>query len=98
MIDQIVLEDMLPENTKVLKNQPIDEDKAGLGQHYCIPCVRYFPTDAAMKEHEKGKEHKKRRKITLTEVPYTIEEAERAGGLYQKPKANPYVPPGLAAK
>lgn len=31
MFDQIVLEDMLPENTKVLKNQPTDEDKPGLG-------------------------------------------------------------------
>jgi hypothetical protein len=31
MIDQIVLEDMLPANTHVLKNQPVDEYKAGLG-------------------------------------------------------------------
>lgn len=31
MIDQIVLEDMLPENTVLLKNQPKDEYLPGLG-------------------------------------------------------------------
>jgi len=31
MIDQIVLEDMLPENTILLKNQPKDELLPGLG-------------------------------------------------------------------
>ena len=85
MLDQIVLEDMLPENTKVLKNQPMDEYKTGLGQFYCVPCTRYFVSEAAQKEHEAKKEHRKRLKICLTEVPYTIEEAERAGGLF-KPK------------
>ena len=80
-MDQIVLEDMLPENTKVLKNQPTDEDKPGLGQHYCITCVKYFINESALECHNKQKEHKKRLKICLTEVPYTIEEAERAGGL-----------------
>jgi bud site selection protein 20 len=76
-----VLEDMLPENTKVLKSQPIDEDKPGLGQNYCVTCCRHFVTDAALKEHNSGKEHRKRLKICLTEIPYSIEEAERAGGL-----------------
>jgi bud site selection protein 20 len=81
MLDQIVLEDMLPENTKVLKSQPTDEEKPGLGQFYCITCCRYFINDIALKEHVAKKEHKKRLKICLTEVPYSIEEAERAGGL-----------------
>lgn len=39
-----------------------------------------------MKTHLKTKEHKKRFKIVKTEEPYTIEEAERAGGL--RPAAN----------
>ena len=81
MMDQIVLEDMLPENTQLLLNQPIDEHRPGLGQHYCIACARYFITETAKKEHEAKKEHKKRLKICLTEKPYSIEEAERAGGL-----------------
>ena len=76
---------MLPANTIVLKNQPVDEYKAGLAQFYCVTCTRYFVTEAAQKEHDAGKEHRKRLKICLTEVPYTIEEAERAGGIF-KPK------------
>jgi bud site selection protein 20 len=81
MFDQIVLEDMLPANTKVLKNQPHDEDKPGLGQHYCITCARYFVTQDSLSVHEKNKEHRKRLRVCLTEIPYSIEEAERAGGL-----------------
>jgi hypothetical protein len=34
-----------------------------------------------MATHVASKEHRKRFKICLTEEPYTIEEAERAGGL-----------------
>lgn len=81
MIDQIVLEDMLPEATAKLLNQAADEDLPGLGQNYCISCSKHFITAEARKEHEASKEHKKRLKICLTEVPYTIEESERAGGV-----------------
>lgn len=81
MLDQIVLEDMLPENTKALKSQAVDEDQTGLAQHYCVTCTRYFINDQALQEHNKNKEHKKRLKICLKGDPYTIEEAERAGGL-----------------
>ena len=72
---------MLPENTLKLKNQAIDEDQTGLAQHYCVTCTRYFITAAALLEHNKTKEHKKRLKICLKGDPYTIEESERAGGL-----------------
>jgi bud site selection protein 20 len=41
-IDQIVLHDLLEENAAKLNNQPIDEDKPGLGQFYCISCARYL--------------------------------------------------------
>ena len=81
-MDQIVLTDMLPENTKKLENQPIDEDKAGLGQHYCVPCARYFISDPALNDHLKTKQHKKRFRECTTVTPYTHEEAERAGGLF----------------
>lgn len=46
-LDQIVFEDMLPENTDKLLHQPISEDLPGLGQHYCITCARYFITAKA---------------------------------------------------
>lgn len=81
MLDQIILEDMLPENTQVLKNQPVDEEVTGLGQFYCVTCCRYFISEKALLEHTHSKEHKKRLKICLKGDPYTIEESERAGGL-----------------
>ncbi len=80
-IDQIVLEDMLPENVEKLLHQDINEDLPGLGQHYCITCARHFINDHAIQIHYKTKEHKKRIKIVKTEKPYTHEEANRVGGL-----------------
>ena len=79
-VDQVVLVDMLPENTEKLENQPIDEHKPGLGQNYCVTCSRHFITENSKMVHLKGKEHKKRSKITK-EIPYSHEEAERAAGL-----------------
>eukprot|EP00356_Strombidium_inclinatum_P006497 CAMPEP_0170492084 /NCGR_PEP_ID=MMETSP0208-20121228/11640_1 /TAXON_ID=197538 /ORGANISM="Strombidium inclinatum, Strain S3" /LENGTH=140 /DNA_ID=CAMNT_0010767775 /DNA_START=8 /DNA_END=428 /DNA_ORIENTATION=- len=85
-VDQVVLEDMLPENEKKLLNQPLDEHKPGMGQHYCVHCAKYFISDIAIETHFKTKEHKKRFK-TCKEIPYTMEEAMRAGGLQPaKPK------------
>ena len=71
---------MLPENVIKLANQPLDEEKTGLGQNYCLPCAKYFQTKAAMATHLKLKEHKKRVKKTK-DIPYTQEEADRAAGL-----------------
>ena len=79
-VDQVVLEDMEPENAIKLENQELDEYKPGLGQHYCLTCARYFISTQAITEHFRTKEHKKRMK-TCKEIPYSIEEAERAGGL-----------------
>ena len=58
----------------------MDEYKPGLGQHYCLHCARYFISDSAIQTHFRTKEHKKRMK-TCKEIPYSHEEAERAGGL-----------------
>lgn len=44
-MDQIVYEDLLPEATKQLINQPVQEEVTGLAQHYCVTCARYFITD-----------------------------------------------------
>ena len=35
-VDQVVLEDMEPDNATKLLNQELDEYKPGLGQHYCL--------------------------------------------------------------
>ncbi|CAO3676561.1 unnamed protein product [Umbelopsis vinacea] len=63
-----------------MKNQPIDADKAGLGQHYCVHCARYFPSNDALQKHETTKLHKRRVKKTLDE-PYTQKEADAAAGI-----------------
>ncbi|KAF7732862.1 Bud site selection protein 20 [Apophysomyces ossiformis] len=78
-LDQIH-EDIKPENVDKLKNQPIDTDKPGLAQNYCVECARYFITADALKEHFRGKNHKKRVKL-LKEEPYTQAEADAAAGL-----------------
>ncbi|CAL9729477.1 bud site selection protein 20 [Monosporozyma unispora] len=64
--------------TKLL-NQPLDETKPGLGQHYCIHCAKYFETAIALKTHLKTKIHKRRVK-ELKDVPYTQEVANAAVG------------------
>ena len=79
-VDQVVLEDMQPENSKKLLNQELDEYKPGLGQYYCVTCARYFISHESLQGHFKTKEHKKRFKTTK-DIPYSHEEAERAGGL-----------------
>lgn len=63
-----------------LTQQPIDYDLPGAGQYYCVECARYFADTTSQEEHVKSKLHKKRLK-ELKDVPYTIEEAERAAGL-----------------
>ena len=71
-----------------LLNQPIDEDKPGAGQHYCVTCARYFIAQYALDAHYKTKEHKKRFKVCKDE-PYTLDEAQRAGGIFKPTKENP---------
>ncbi|KAI9592770.1 hypothetical protein BDF19DRAFT_388063 [Syncephalis fuscata] len=73
-------DDLLPENVEKLKNQPLDADLPGLGQHYCVECSRYFVSTSAMEVHVKSKAHKKRLR-ELKDEPYTLAEAEAAVGL-----------------
>ncbi|CUM62497.1 uncharacterized protein PRCAT00000047001 [Priceomyces carsonii] len=63
-----------------LKNQPLDENKPGLGQYYCIECARYFENQLALNRHTAGKVHKRRVK-DLRLKPYTNLEAEAASGI-----------------
>ncbi|ODN84052.1 hypothetical protein, variant [Cryptococcus amylolentus CBS 6039] len=78
-LDQIEM-DLRPTNRSKLEKQPIDEDKPGLGQHYCVECAKYYESDLALKNHTKSKVHRRRLK-ELKEPAYTIGESERAAGL-----------------
>ena len=73
----------------------MQEDKPGLGQHYCVTCARYFISDQAIQVHYKTKEHKKRFKIVTTEIPYSIEEAEKAGGVMPAKNAQKKIKPAV---
>ncbi|CAO3645171.1 unnamed protein product [Cunninghamella echinulata] len=85
-VQEIILEfnqihdDIKPENAEKLKNQAIDTDKPGLGQHYCVECARHFINNDALDIHLRGKLHKRRVK-KLQEEPYTQAEADAAAGL-----------------
>lgn len=63
-----------------LKNQPLDENLAGLGQYYCIQCAHYYENQLALDRHNKGKKHKRRVRELLVK-PYTNLEAEAASGV-----------------
>uniref|UniRef100_A0A1B0G8P2 Zinc finger protein 593 homolog n=1 Tax=Glossina morsitans morsitans TaxID=37546 RepID=A0A1B0G8P2_GLOMM len=70
-----------------LINQPVDLDKPGFAQFYCVHCAKYFINDTALQSHFRTKVHKRRLKALETE-PYSLEESERAAGhgSYIKPK------------
>merc|ERR1712127_340200 len=70
----------LNHNSKELLAQPVDVEKAGNAQYYCIHCARYFIDEHALSHHYRTKVHKRRLKALELE-PYTIEESERAAGL-----------------
>lgn len=63
-----------------LKNQPLDENKPGLGQYYCIECAKYFESQPTLDKHRVGKVHKRRLK-DLRQRPYTPLESQAASGL-----------------
>lgn len=56
-----------------------DEELPADGQFKCIPCSRYFISTEILQAHLKDKSHKKRLR-QLKERPYTLEEANAAGG------------------
>lgn len=70
----------LKESIQRLKNQPLDENKPGLGQYYCIECAKYFEAQPTLDRHTKSKIHKRRVK-DLKQRPYTNLESEAANGL-----------------
>mmetsp|Transcript_28675 Transcript_28675/g.48159 ORF Transcript_28675/g.48159 Transcript_28675/m.48159 type:complete len:140 (-) Transcript_28675:108-527(-) len=58
-----------------------DEDVAGFGQFFCIPCSKYFQTQHALGTHGKAKAHKKRLKELKAERPHNQADAEKAVGM-----------------
>ncbi|CAI2184123.1 18692_t:CDS:2 [Funneliformis geosporum] len=58
---------------EILKNQEWNEDLPGLGQFYCIPCARHFINSEASNEHQRGKNHKKRRLFIFTMDRYSTD-------------------------
>lgn len=79
-MDQVLYTDLKSSDSiSALETQPIDETKPGLGQHYCVPCAKYFETASAKSHHQRGKVHKRRVKL-IKEGPYTHEEADAAAG------------------
>ncbi|KAF7998334.1 hypothetical protein HCN44_009732 [Aphidius gifuensis] len=69
--------DLEQKNVTKLINQPIDLDKPGAAQFYCLHCARYFINDRALTDHFRTKVHKRRLKA-LEQQPYSIAESERA--------------------
>lgn len=79
-LDVIFQELSSKEKIQQLLNQPLDETKPGLGQHYCIHCAKYMESAMALKTHLKSKVHKRRVK-ELKSMPYTQEVADAASGV-----------------
>lgn len=78
--DRILQEDLQSKaSVQSLKHQSFDEYLPGLGQHYCIPCAKYFESDRALNTHTKTKVHKRVLK-NIRFGPYTPEEAASGAG------------------
>ena len=59
-MDQIYEDVANPEKANTKEDDP---DTAGFGRHYCIPCARYFVSDASLQTHCATKPHKRRLKL-----------------------------------
>lgn len=68
-----------PEALAARKQQKFDEYLPGLGQHYCVPCAKYYESAVALQTHTKSKVHRRQLKA-LRDGPYTLEEGVAAGG------------------
>ncbi len=89
------------------QTQPVDADKPGLGQFYCVSCAKYFVGAEILAKHVQTRPHKRRLKLALEEQ-YSQREAEAAAGMgapekgvlsrpgrKPRPAAKPIVPPTL---
>ena len=72
-------EDIKPKNMIKLRNQPLDEDKPGFAQFYCVVCGRHFVSKNALFSHMKTKFHKRMLKRLKTEKAHTSKDAYEYG-------------------
>uniref|UniRef100_A0A7S0WNS7 C2H2-type domain-containing protein n=1 Tax=Pyramimonas obovata TaxID=1411642 RepID=A0A7S0WNS7_9CHLO len=77
-----------------------DEDVAGFGQFFCVPCSKYCQTLHALTTHQKSKLHKKRVKELKGDRPHNQADAEKAAGMGTPDNGAPIrsdvVPQGMA--
>lgn len=73
------IDDDLKTKAEELIMQPVDLEKPGFAQFYCLHCAKYFIDEHSIQAHYKTKVHKRRLKALELE-PYSIEESERAAG------------------
>lgn len=59
----------------------LDEELPAHGKHFCLPCSRYFISEAALKTHEATKPHKRRIKQLSGDRPHNQADADWAGGM-----------------
>lgn len=79
-LDQIHADAASKKHLQQFLDTKAPEDLPALGEHYCVPCAKWFSDQTNFINHAKGKPHK-RRVRQLKEEPYSQREAEAAVGL-----------------
>ncbi|KAI5817493.1 hypothetical protein BZA77DRAFT_34666 [Pyronema omphalodes] len=57
-----------------------DEDRPANGIYHCVECAKFFEQEHNLREHKRGKNHKRRLRM-LKEEPYSQKEADAAVGI-----------------
>ncbi|KAL6766322.1 hypothetical protein ACKKBG_A35560 [Auxenochlorella protothecoides x Auxenochlorella symbiontica] len=59
----------------------LDEDVPAHGKFFCLPCSRYFISEAALSTHQATKPHKRRCQALQGAKPHNQMDADWAGGM-----------------
>lgn len=59
-LDQVYDDLRDPKHLQQYKDTKAAEDLPGLGDFYCVECSRWFEAEHNLKEHRRGKPHKRR--------------------------------------
>ena len=59
-VDQVSADLKSPKHLQQYKATKIPEDLPGLGEWYCIECAKWFDGEHNLREHRRGKGHKRR--------------------------------------
>lgn len=79
-IDQVAADLLSPRHLELFHETKDAVDLPGLGQHYCIPCAKWFDTEYNLTTHRKSKPHRRQLK-QLRDGPYTHKDASEVAGL-----------------